>query len=437
MKAFASTPAYRSAAVEELVLPGDSHRRPLRPEDLDHLDFTEPLQPETVTSLSALFGHRLLMCVAEAALVTLPANGRGWVDFNDVHATRNRLLGEAMRPFLERYLFGFLDQSIEADPDVARICATLDEISTQRAAVADGIGRSDQAAAVARFALVQWMAGSQAVALASDRVRAAFGTRLPGGLARMLLALEDFGQSVAQQAASHGLAAAGHAHWQFYLPTSLAVANHLHALSHQPRSLFRTLGALAATALDAAFLENNDVLLPGVRAKGPSPFLDTADLAEVLDDLAASHGDFVIAEFSIGLKRHARLKALADDDFADQTAWFTSMAEHDAIARALMTRIEREGASIPRDTFVEPREMCSTTHVHDDERLVVVESGEMVFWNQPGMCLHVRPGEMLLVPRQRLHGSSVTSSECTYHQPIVPPEWVTLARARVHALPGV
>lgn len=68
--------------------------------------------------------------------------------------------------------------------------------------------------------------------------------------------------------------------------------------------------------------------------------------------------------------------------------------------------------------------MCSTTHVHNDHRLVVIESGQMVFWGNLGMKLRLQPGEMILVPQGRLHGSSVESDECTYHQPIIPDDWV-------------
>jgi hypothetical protein len=48
----------------------------------------------------------------------------------------------------------------------------------------------------------------------------------------------------------------------------------------------------------------------------------------------------------------------------------------------------------------------------------------MVFWGMPGMRLALAPGEMTLVPRGRLHGSTVESAECVYHQPIIPEDWL-------------
>ena len=60
------------------------------------------------------------------------------------------------------------------------------------------------------------------------------------------------------------------------------------------------------------------------------------------------------------------------------------------MARAISARIEVERPDIDRETFVEPREMCSTTHVHDDHRLVVIESGKMVFWGTPQEFRHAQ-----------------------------------------------
>jgi hypothetical protein len=40
------------------------------------------------------------------------------------------------------------------------------------------------------------------------------------------------------------------------------------------------------------------------------------------------------------------------------------------------------------------------------------------------MQLSMHKGDMVLIPDGRLHGSTVVSNECTYHQPIIPNEWV-------------
>ncbi len=48
----------------------------------------------------------------------------------------------------------------------------------------------------------------------------------------------------------------------------------------------------------------------------------------------------------------------------------------------------------------------------------------MHFWGNVGMRLEMRNGDTLFVPEGRLHGSTVLSPECTYHQPIIPNAWI-------------
>ena len=44
----------------------------------------------------------------------------------------------------------------------------------------------------------------------------------------------------------------------------------------------------------------------------------------------------------------------------------------------------------------------------------------MHFWNNVGPKIALRTGDAVLIPQGRLHGSTVLSGECTYHQPIIP-----------------
>jgi hypothetical protein len=111
-------------------------------------------------------------------------------------------------------------------------------------------------------------------------------------------------------------------------------------------------------------------------------------------------------------------------DLAAQLNWLSNIDTFLTAATLLTTRIDLEWPDIDRDTFIEPREMCSTTHVHNDHRLVTVETGDMIFWGHPDMELELTVGDKVLIPAGRLHGSTVTSESCTYHQPIIPEQWV-------------
>ena len=63
----------------------------------------------------------------------------------------------------------------------------------------------------------------------------------------------------------------------------------------------------------------------------------------------------------------------------------------------------------------------STTHIHPDDRLLVLETGTMDFFPLAGVEIRLRAGDFLFIPQGRLHGSIVRSDHCTYHQPILTP----------------
>jgi len=136
------------------------------------------------------------------------------------------------------------------------------------------------------------------------------------------------------------------------------------------------------------------------------------------------HGNAAAMEMGQGLAAAAKLAERARWDLGEQLHWLSTIDRHFIYARKISERIEAECPGIDRDTFVEPREMCSTTHVHNDHRLVSIEEGVMHFWGNLNMRLEMRPGDKVLIPEGRLHGSSVLSDECTYHQPIIPDSWV-------------
>jgi mannose-6-phosphate isomerase-like protein (cupin superfamily) len=105
-----------------------------------------------------------------------------------------------------------------------------------------------------------------------------------------------------------------------------------------------------------------------------------------------------------------------------QFSWINAMPGYVEKARRLHRAINEHSIEVELDTFIESWEECSTTHVHDDDRLLVIESGQMHFWNCFGRKHEFRPGDMTFIPKHRLHGSVVLSGECVYHQPVITPE---------------
>jgi mannose-6-phosphate isomerase-like protein (cupin superfamily) len=181
-----------------------------------------------------------------------------------------------------------------------------------------------------------------------------------------------------------------------------------------------------AAALIPAALTRGLILAGDIFKNLPTDELPRTDIRfeQALRAIASRFGQDGVAAVNLGFSQSARLNASALGDLSDQLRWLGSIDRYRDFAQQISARIVAEKPDIDRDSFVEPREMCSTTHVHDDHRLVVIESGEMVFWGTANMTVHLKPGEMVLVPQGRLHGSSVTTDNCVYHQPIIPDDWV-------------
>lgn len=439
---FADLDPYRSAMVEELVLDEDFYRRPLRPEDLAFLRFRKPVRPETVTLLPSLASQRLLLSINELDIARLPRDGgaEGFERYGRFYGDRARVLGARIRPFLENFAFDHLDRG-DSPVRPEDQAAELRDILRTEAGFWDNvfahIDRNDYLEDGLGFILIQkWcLASTRRIALARA---AASGCFEPIGAENApRLVLDSVEDSVVERLARRcGVTKREHSYWQFYLSTSLASCNLMHALAARPDRALRLYGA--AFAAEAEWLAFG-CLIGQAAARFDIPHGESLDgeggFAAALDSLTRRFGRTLavvgerygtrgLTEVGQGLAAAKRLGVCVRRDLGEQLEWLSALDRFRDIAHAIDRRIQAERPDIDRETFVEPREMCSTTHVHNDHRLVVIESGDMVFWGNLGMNLRLVPGEMVLVPMGRLHGSSILSDECVYHQPIIPEEWI-------------
>jgi AraC-like ligand binding domain len=439
VREFAAHDSFRSAAVEELELDEDFYRRPLRPEDLSFIDFSKPVDVGTVARLPSLASQRMLLCINELQICRLPRDGRpeSFAEYARFYDDASQILGARVRPFLENFAFGYLCGGEMRGPKIAAHVAALQELFDEELKFWTGnLARLREAKYVEdglRFALIQtWgLAASRQSALAKAEALGYFD-----GLAsadRPRLDRDPAAVDLARRLATHCHVTKGeHSYWQFYLSTSLGQCNLLYALASRPdRALAFWGAALAAEGAAIAFDElvrdaARGLGLAGIAARDVRTdvreWLARANRALTL--VSGRYGEQGVRAVGAGIGVAAAHAAAARANLGDQLRWLASVEKYRDLAKTISARIDAECPDIDRETFVEPREMCSTTHVHDDHRLVVIESGKMVFWGNLGMKLRLEPGEMVLVPEGRLHGSSIESDECTYHQPIIPDEWV-------------
>ncbi|MDN7353675.1 cupin domain-containing protein [Acetobacter senegalensis] len=438
--AFAQRHPFRSAVVQELVLDNDFYRRPLRPEDLDFIKFGKPVRRNTYRRLPFFAAQRELFSVNDLETAVWSSNmaTQGFTAFDEFYSAENAELGSLMRPFLEDFSFGFLSDRAYSDNPVDILNELRDEIQIEGrcwgglAAMMRERGYEKEGL---KFALIQMrsLLPGRRVSLARAAASGYFDWLEPSDR-------PEFSPDMPSDAALDCVAAncgadrTAHSYWQYYLSTSLAQSNLLNALARRPdRALDLVGAAYIAMASWLGFACFFGQLAGAYGLEDIKGLCDLSDAAfveieirmeRVLAQAKARFGQAGLARIARGMSAARALSDCVRDNLTDQLAWLSSAEEHQRLARLISERIERECPGIDRETFVEPREMCSTTHVHSDHRLVVVESGDMVFWGNLGMEVRLKPGEMIFIPEGRLHGSSIESDECTYHQPIIPDEWI-------------
>lgn len=439
IKQFSAAHPFRSATVDELLLDDDYHRRPLRPEDFEFLKFQKPVRLHNVSRLPALASGRTLLSIYELDVARLPRSSdpAEWQHFADFYRDDTKVLGAQIAPFLEGYAFAYLAENVDATENVATVSARLAKIVDDETAFwGETFGRlmrNDYLEEGLRFIMVQrWaLAVSKRRALAQAEASGFFDMLPPDDCPSLTGDLPD-DALLERVAAACGVTRRQHAYWQFYLPTSTAKCNLLYALARRPDRAFGLIGAaFAAEAEWLAFglaLEKACAHLqpasrrPADAAERKAELIARFSKAQQL--LAERFGAAAAGQCVQGVVAGERLAERGRWDLGEQLLWLSSIRRYVEFAHRISTRIDAECPDIDRETFIEPHEMCSTTHVHNDHRLVTIQEGEMLFWGNVGMQLKMNQGDMVLIPDGRLHGSTVVSGECTYHQPIIPDDWI-------------
>lgn len=419
IRAYAANPLFRSASFDELVIDDNPYRRPVRPDDLEWLKFDRPISRTDSSRLSSLLGQRMLLNINDAHLPLIPEtmSEERRNEFELFYDTGNRARGELIRPFLEHHLFDYV-RDARRPPSLAEL---LYGLAAERATAA-GL-------------LLEQICGAR------DRLRAARMAALqivgealaPIGVGPAAVPVPQAGlrQRISQLSAALGLVGERHSYYQFYLPSTLALMNYLGARSRDPRDACAFAGAVTAYRIDldaklngfedaaGEFAGTYDEAGRGSRGRGTATEVRWPDIA---DTIIRRYGEKGSREFSRGLREFSELLASGDEDMRAQLRLIDGTETLQRKARELHAAINEHNIPVELDTFVESWEECSTTHVHDDDRLVVVESGEMEFWACLGQRIKLGPGEMTFVPKHRLHGSVVLSGTCVYHQPVITPE---------------
>lgn len=267
---YVANPAFRSASDKELTLQDTPCRRPVRPEDLEFLDYRTPLKANEVLDLSALIGHRMLLNINETDFVLLPPgeNQQAWKEFKDFYSNDNKVLGERVRPVLERHLFNFLEKeevSLEKLTESSLkdyFFSTLQNYKNSKSDVVDAIlSRKDRELAINVF-LIQLLGSSLSGIPAMMRGTLGHYSSIQEQLFsfleknRYIAGSQGEGLIAALQRTvrSRNLLDQPHNYWQFYLSSTMALANYAHSVARDHLKFFRYIGALYYQTLRSSSL---------------------------------------------------------------------------------------------------------------------------------------------------------------------------------------
>lgn len=428
--------------IEDWTIQDNPYCRPIDPDTVRSLDFSGPLTKEQSFGRSALAAHRMLLNIYESDLVFLPDGdfAAKQSDFAAFYSNQNKLLGEMIRPTLEAHVFQFLEKEV-----VVTRNWTVDDLNLYLRALVEAHEQSqlDVVTAITSSRVPEKNAISFLIQVASDFLSEASATTRNvlgkyGSIQSELfkIAIDDYGYGVHKAKhstlfentlASCGLSTHAHTYWQFYLSSSLALANYYHYVSRDHSKFFRCLGAIAYA--EAMFAHTCKKIAEMLRAVFGSE-VDTEYFDEhghidahhgrmafenLVTPAIARYGDGVIEQIIYGLEEIRLLTGIADQDFIAQTVWSDEVETYRSLAQSIYPKILSGEIKCSKTTRAGRHDELSIMQVNDEERLCIVESGQMDFVTDYDRVIRLGAGEGIIIPRHRMHGSRISSEECVYH----------------------
>jgi hypothetical protein len=425
---------------EEWVNDDNPYRRQLRPQVLGHLDFSKVLPADRLLEYENLAANRLLTSIYEADLMFLPQAelAAKWDDFKRYYSPSNRALGEAIRPSLERFTFGFLDDEVDVSgtwttESMVEYLRSIEQAGGTSPLSEQAITNSSDPARAARMWLIQF--APDFLSEASPMIRNVLGNFGPAQSEWFKIIIDEYGYGVHEAKHSKlfedtlrsaGLRTDVHHYWQYYLASSLMVNNYFHYLGKNHERFFRYLGALyyTETTLVEFCRGAADVL---TKSLGPDAdvryftehvHIDTHHGRMALENLilpvVEKYGETVIPEIIRGIQEYQIIADLVDRDFADQVAWMDGGPENKKLHDPIWRNIESGKVVAPIAHLVEPRGELSNTHQHDGDELCHIVSGTMRFVSGNDSYQILQAGEGTVIRHNRLHGAVIESEECVY-----------------------
>jgi mannose-6-phosphate isomerase-like protein (cupin superfamily) len=435
LRNYMSEPIFQSRQNWEMQNP---YNRPLRLVDLDFEDTLTPIQLNQLCSNRSLILNRTLFNIYEQSMLFLPRKeffSQCLSDFKNFYDRNLVALGESIRPELERRIFSALESAIEvgAGWNANHLKEYFNQIiiSQQKPSKLNQILLSSQnPQRAAKFYLLQMAPDFLAEA-------SAMGRFLTGnyGVAQselMKIFIDEYGYGVhntkhstlfEKTLESVELSSEINRYYNYYLPTSLLLANYFHYICSNKIMWFKYIGALFYTEASIPFANQE---LSRTLKLIFSTNVDTHYFDEhvhidihhrnmVMENLILPaitlYGESIIPEIIAGFEEFRILQELADQDVISQIN-FIDQLDHPLNS----SDISQFKSSIIGESkiFTEKAETLSVTHIHDQDELFSVLEGRLEFSAATPWPIELEAGQSIRIPAGRLHGTRALSEICIY-----------------------
>lgn len=437
---YATNPIYLDN--EEWINDDNPYRRQLRPQVLGQLSFDDPLRREQALTYQSLAAQRMLTCIYETDLVFLPRSAltpEKYRDFQAFYSPHNRARGDLIRPALERFAFGFLDDEVDVSGDwnAESLETYLRDIDNRVKDAVLPAERAIRGSTDPRRAAKMWLIqfAPDFLSEASPMLRNLLGNTGDIQSEWFKIIIDEYGYGVhrtkhstlfERTLESVGLAVDVHRYWQYYLPGSLLLNNYFHYLGKNHELFFRYLGALYYTettlvdfcARAAALLDDVFDGAADVEYFTEHVHIDTHHgrmaLEKLILPVVQRYGPVVIPEILKGYEQFQIVAEIADQDFAAQIAWMDEGPVNKSLHEPCYQAVVDGRVTAPVAHLVEPRGELSNTHSHQGDELCHIVSGTMKFVSGFESHQILQAGEGTVIQRNRLHGAIIESAECVY-----------------------
>ena len=430
VQAYAGAPVFKE--MDRPWVEDNPFLRPLLNCDFPGFNTANPLSSDQLASNASLIANRILLSVYERDFVFLPRHelDEKWENFESYYSDELRLLGEFIRPQLERYVFSSVNEEVNISGPwtIEAFEAYFNDYRESFKAEGNqelmtAITSARNPAAAALIYLIQ-LAGDflvESSAMARNTV-GNYGS-LQSEMFKVVIDECGYGVHPVKHSTlfervlqSRGLDPVPHTYWQFYLPTSFYLNNYYNYICRNHRHLFRYFGAIlqVETAFRVACKQMTDMMTAVFGQHAETDYftehvhIDTHHSRMVLENLiipaVRTYGNSILSDIVRGFEEAQIVGSIFTHGLKKQIEWadsFFAWRESDSPLRVVQF------------SELDKNRRWEGTRMSDVDTVYSVRSGEFDLVAGYSVVATFGAGQRVRVPAGVLF-AYCPSADCTY-----------------------